>query len=207
MVVYQELLSRLALGLIPEQFCQQEAELDAPGVLDIGAQYADIDVEATACLGNQRCIDGAAGKAELHQRITARHSLAAHAVLILLRHLQMDGGVDEITGQLGLGIAEEPGDLALLNQTAVADDGHVITDPLHHIHLVGDEQYGEPQLDVDLLEQAQDRTCGLRVEGRGGFVTQQYLGSRCQGAGDGDTLLLTAGQLGRIGVGAGFQPD
>lgn len=54
MVVYQELLSRLALGLIPEQFCQQEAELDAPGVLDIGAQYADIDVEATTRLGNQR---------------------------------------------------------------------------------------------------------------------------------------------------------
>ena len=72
---------------------------------------------------------------------------------------------------------------------------------------MGDEQYGEPQLDVDLLEQGQDRAGGLRVEGRGGLVTQQDLGSRCQGTGDGDALLLPAGELGRIGVGTGFQPD
>ena len=207
MVVDEELLGGLALGLIPEQLRQQEAELDATGVFDVCAQYADVDVETAAHLGDERRIDGGAGEAELHQGIAVGHPLAAHPVLVLLGHFQVDGGVDEVTGQLGLGVAEEPGHFPLLDQATVADDGHFVTDPLHHVHLVGDEQDGEPQLDVDLLEQAQDGSGGLGVEGRGGLVTQQYLGGRCQGAGDGDALLLAAGELGRIGVGTGFQPD
>ncbi len=193
MVVDEELLGGLALGLIPEQFRQQEAELDAAGVLDVGAQNADVDVEAAARLRDERRVDRAAGKAELYQRIAGGYPVRTHPILILLRHFQVDGGVDEIPGQLGFGIAEEPGHFALLDQPAVADDGHFVADPLHHVHLVGDEQYGEPQLDVDLLEQSQDRAGGLWVEGRGGLVAQQHLGGRGQRPGDGDPLLLTAG--------------
>ena len=113
--------------------------------------------------------------------------------------------MDEVAGQLGLGVAEEPGHFPLFDQAAIADDGHLVTDPLHHIHLVGDQQYGQPQLDVDLLEQGQDGAGGLGIQGRGGLVTQQHLGGRCQGSGDGDPLLLPAGEFGRIGVGASLE--
>ena len=45
------------------------------------------------------------------------------------------------------------------------------------------------------------RQGGSGVQSGGGLVTQQDLGVRCQGPGDGDPLLLAAGELGGIGVG------
>lgn len=44
-------------------------------------------------------------------------------------------------------------------------------------------------------EQTQHLTAGLRVEVAGGLIGEHEVGCRGEGAGDGDTLLLTAGQL------------
>ncbi len=47
----------------------------------------------------------------------------------------------------------------------------------------------------------------FRIEGGGRFIKQQHLWVHCQRAGDGDALLLAAGQFTRPGVDAMFQPD
>src|SRR3546814_6254683 len=47
----------------------------------------------------------------------------------------------------------------------------------------------------------------LRVQGGGDVVEQQQLRLHRQAAGDGDPLLLPAGELARIGVGLAGEPD
>ena len=73
-------------------------------------------------------------------------------------------------------------------------------DLLHHAHLMGDDDHGDVELLVDVADQLQDLAGGLGVKGAGGLVAQQHLRLGGQGAGDGHTLLLAAGQLGGIGV-------
>ena len=83
---------------------------------------------------------------------------------------------------------------------SVVQNGHVGTDLLHHGHLVGDDDDGDTQALVDVLDEAQDGAGGGGVQGGGSLVAQQDLGVGGQGAGDGDALLLAAGELGGIGV-------
>ena len=73
-------------------------------------------------------------------------------------------------------------------------------DLLHHAHLVGDDHHGDTQLFVDIPDQLQNLPGGVGVQRTGGLVAQQYLGVGGQCAGDGDALLLAAGQLGRVGT-------
>ena len=75
-----------------------------------------------------------------------------------------------------------------------------VADLFHHRHLVGDDHHGDAQPLVDVLDQLQDVLGGLGVQGGGGLVAQQDLGVGGQGPGDGDALLLAAGELGRVGV-------
>ena len=77
----------------------------------------------------------------------------------------------------------------------------MVADLLHHAHLMGDDDHGDAQLAVDLTDKAEDLLGGAGIEGRGGLVTQQHLGIGGQRTGDGHTLLLTAGELGGIGLG------
>ncbi|MNN43623.1 hypothetical protein D3C81_1578690 [compost metagenome] len=63
---------------------------------------------------------------------------------------------------------------------------------------MGDQHDGQFQFAVDLGQQLQHRSGGLRVKGAGGFVTQQNLRFGSQGAGDADALLLAAGELRRV---------
>ncbi len=58
---------------------------------------------------------------------------------------------------------------------------------------VGDDQGGTA--DCDLLQLGLDGLLGLRVEGRGGFVEDQYRRVLQQRAGDRHALLFAAGQL------------
>ena len=81
------------------------------------------------------------------------------------------------------------------------NDGHLVADGFDHLHLVGDEQYGQPQLAVDLFKQGKDGVGGLGIQRRGRFIAEQHLGLGSQRPGDGHALLLTAGQLAGIGVG------
>ncbi len=52
-----------------------------------------------------------------------------------------------------------------------------------------------------------DPLAGVRVQVAGGFVGKQHLRGVGEGAGDGDPLLLAAGELVRVVLGALFQPN
>ena len=94
-----------------------------------------------------------------------------------------------------------PASVLGLEKTSLLQDGHAGADGLHHRHLVGDDHGGDAQALVDVLNQLQNGPGGGGVQGAGGLVTQQHLGVGGQGPGDGDALLLPAGQLGGVGVG------
>ena len=77
----------------------------------------------------------------------------------------------------------------------------MIADLLHNAHLMGDDHHRDAQLPVDVLDQGQDRVGGVGVQRAGGLIAEQDLGFSCQCAGNGNALLLAAGELGRVGVG------
>ncbi|MCY1174494.1 hypothetical protein D9M73_146990 [compost metagenome] len=103
-------------------------------------------------------------------------------------------------GHVVAGIAEHLPDRALLDDTAPFEHHHPVADITNHRHLMGDEDDGQAQSLVDLLEQAEDRLGGLWVQRRGGFVAQQYFRVVYQRAGNAHALFLAAGQLRRVGV-------
>ena len=60
---------------------------------------------------------------------------------------------------------------------------------------------------VDIPDQLQNRMGRLRIQGAGGLVAEQHLRIGGQGSRNGDTLLLAAGELGRIGIGLIGKPN
>ena len=72
---------------------------------------------------------------------------------------------------------------------------------------MGNQHHGDAQLGVDPLEQLQNALGGHGIQRAGGFVAQEHFGIAGQRPGDGDPLLLAAGQLGGIGGGFLFQTD
>ena len=95
---------------------------------------------------------------------------------------------------------------ALLDDVAAVHEDHAVGDLAGEGHLVGDDEHrhalaGQPAHDRE------DVTDELGVEGRGRLVEEHELGVHRQRPGDGDALLLTAGELGREGVGLVGQPD
>ena len=71
---------------------------------------------------------------------------------------------------------------------------------------MGDDDDGDAPLPVDLLQELQNGVRGLGVQGGGCLVAQQHLRVGGQGSGDGDALLLAAGELHRVGVRLVRQP-
>jgi len=67
--------------------------------------------------------------------------------------------------------------------------------------VVGDNDDAGLPLVRDLAEEVHDLAASDAVEGGGGLVGQHEGGLVGQGAGDGDALLLAAGELGGIRVG------
>jgi hypothetical protein len=74
----------------------------------------------------------------------------------------------------------------------VADDAEV----------VADEEVGEAELGLQVLEQVDDLRLDRDVEGRDGLVADDELGPQGQGPGDADALALAAGELVREALGA-----
>src|SRR5919112_2055346 len=72
--------------------------------------------------------------------------------------------------------------------------------PAGEAHLVGDDDHGHA-VAGERGHHVEDLVDHLRVERRGGLVEEHHLGVHRQRAGDGDPLLLAAGQLGRVLVG------
>jgi hypothetical protein len=66
-----------------------------------------------------------------------------------------------------------------------------------HVRFVGDHQHGDAVLGVERPEQFHDLVAACRIEVAGGLVGQQHGGLGDDRAGNGDTLLLPAGELGR----------
>ena len=64
-----------------------------------------------------------------------------------------------------------------------------------HLGVVGGADDGDAVAGVEFLEQLDDLGAGLRVEVAGGFVGENDARGVRQGAGDGDALLLAAGEL------------
>ena len=72
---------------------------------------------------------------------------------------------------------------------------------------MGDDDDGDAQAFIDVLEQFQDGLRRLRVQGRRGFVAEQDLRVAGQGTGDADALFLAARELGRIVAGPVAETD
>ena len=70
--------------------------------------------------------------------------------------------------------------------------------------VVGDEDH-RVALGGQLLEQLHHLDAALAVEGAGGFVGEDHVAAVHQRAGDGDALLLPAGELVRAVAGAALQ--
>ena len=62
---------------------------------------------------------------------------------------------------------------------------------------MGDDHNGHAVLAALLLQKRQDLLAGVIVQRTGGLIAQQQLGPLGQGPGDGNALLLAAGELGR----------
>ena len=77
-------------------------------------------------------------------------------------------------------------------------------DPVGHVagktHLVRDQQHGIAVLGGQLPDDLKDLAYHLGVQGRGRLVKQQDLGLHGQSPGDGDALLLSAGELAGVVV-------
>jgi len=105
---------------------------------------------------------------------------------------QMKSIVSQIIGVAGLGEVTEDAALAQGDDAAAhsVDDGRVVS---------GDEHSGA--LVIGFGEQAHDVGGGLGVEVASGLVCQQEGGTEGEGAGDGEALLLSCGELGGEKVG------
>ena len=66
---------------------------------------------------------------------------------------------------------------------------------LGDVLVVGHENDGNPFFLIELFKYAQDFLAGSGVEVAGGFIGEEQGGVVDQGPGDGDTLLLSAGEL------------
>ena len=65
---------------------------------------------------------------------------------------------------------------------------------------MGNEQVGQSQLILQILQQVDDLSLDRNVEGRDGFVANDEIGLGGQGSSDADALPLPAGKLVRIAV-------
>jgi len=135
--------------------------------------------------------------------INAEHRFAARFLAEplrdVVRQLRPDGAEKAACG-LAAGIGKDRPDGAFLDDAPAVDDCDPVGDTAHHFHLVRDQENGQVELFVDVLEKGQDRMRGLRVERRCGFVRQKQRRPGGERTGDADTLLLAAGERRRIGL-------
>ncbi len=76
-----------------------------------------------------------------------------------------------------------------------------VGDVAHHRQVVADEQVGQAELLLQVLQQVHDLRLDRHVQRRDRLVADDELGVQRQRAGDADALALAAGELVRIAVG------
>ena len=95
-----------------------------------------------------------------------------------------------------------------LDDAAAAHDGDLVGDVVDHREIVRDEEIGEAELGLQVLQEVQDLRLDGNVERRYGLVAQHEIGLQRERAGDADPLALAAGKAVRIAVEeARVEPD
>ena len=100
------------------------------------------------------------------------------------------------------GLAVERRVLGELDDASQVHDGHAVGDVAHDGEVVGDEQVGEPELALQLLQQVDDLRPDGDVEGADGLVADDEVGLHGERPGDADALALAAART-RAGSGSG----
>ena len=90
---------------------------------------------------------------------------------------------------------------------AASDNGDMTANLLDDAHFMRDDDSGDAETAIDILDKSEDGIRGAGVESRSRFIAEQDLGIRSKGAGNGNALFLTAGKLRRVRLGAIGQPD
>ncbi len=95
-----------------------------------------------------------------------------------------------------------------LDDLAEVHHRNTVGNVLHHREVMGDEQVGEAELVLQVFEEVNDLGLDRNVQRRDGFVGDDEVGVRGEGAGDPDPLSLAAGELVRVPVGeVGIESD
>ena len=115
-------------------------------------------------------------------------------------------GAEEGPEALRLRRIEEFLRCALLDDHAAVHEDDAVRHLPGEAHLVGDDDH-RILLFGEALHDAEDLAGDLRVEGRGRLIEEQQLRFHGEHAGDGHALLLAAGKLRRISLGAIRQTD
>ena len=138
-------------------------------------------------------------RGSLRHRIAQR--IGSSGLDPLVGHARQAVVLDEFARDGALRVGEDLGGRPLLHDAARVDDRDAVADLLRHGERMGDDDHRHAEAGVDLLEELEDRDRRARVERARGLVAQHDLGVVGQRAGDGDALLLAAGELAGIAVG------
>ena len=90
--------------------------------------------------------------------------------------------------------------LSHLYNMAVIDNRDPMTDLLDDLHLMRNHNDRYTHRLIDLLEERQNRACRIWIQSACRFITQKHLGVQSQSSCNGNPLLLSAGELRRIGL-------
>ncbi len=135
----------------------------AADLVDAGRQQRDVETKLACKPGDQRV----AGPCSAH--LDADHGLGAHSRLLHNPARQRDR--QAVAGHFGqeglrdrmLWMGEDVGDMAALDDMAGIEHDDFLGELAHHGHLMGDQHDGHRELAVDVREQVEDRTRGLRI--------------------------------------------
>ena len=92
------------------------------------------------------------------------------------------------------------------HQLAVLHDGDLVRQILDYAEIVGDEEIGDPEFLLQLLQQIEDLGLDGDIERRGRLIGDDQLGLYRQRTRDRQTLSLPAGKFVRI-AGEGVAPQ
>jgi hypothetical protein len=107
----------------------------------------------------------------------------------------------ELAGSRMGGVVEELGWGTGFDDGTAMEEGDAVRYIPGELHVVGDEEHGEAVIG-EATEDVTDLLAEFGVEGGGGFVEEERARFHGEGAGDGDALLLSAGELGGTVMGA-----
>ena len=127
-------------------------------------------------------------EAALVRHIDGRSDLALDGDALLL-YAQLGNG-DGGQQRLGIGVQGIGKQLLggrFFHDLAQVHDGDIIGEVVDHSQVVGDEDIGEPQLFLKLLQQIQDLGLNGDIQGRDRLVADDELGLHGQRPGDADT--------------------